>query len=162
MCRTCRARPRSRQARCCSRSEPSGQPSPSALGAALVVFPELFLCCYHLTALREEPGRCDMTADDARLDPIRDACRTGSIAAVVSGSIRVDGDRTISALVIDAGGEVVAQYDKQHLDREERALFRAGLEGCSVEIGGWKLALGICYDATFPEHARAGALAGAH
>jgi 5-aminopentanamidase len=134
----------------------------SARGAAAVVFPELFLCCYDLTLVRDEPGRCDVSVDDARLDPIRDACRAGSVAAVVSASIR-DGDgRTISALVIDGSGEVLARYDKQHLDREERPLFRPGGEGCIVELGGWKLALGICYDATFPEHARAAALAGAH
>jgi predicted amidohydrolase len=134
----------------------------SARGAALVVFPELFLCCYHLTLLRREPGRCDMTSDDPRLDPIRDACRSGSLAAVVSGSIRTNGSRTISALVIDPGGGIVARYDKQHLDREERALFEPGRSGCTVDVGGWSLALGICYDATFPEHARAAALGGAH
>jgi predicted amidohydrolase len=134
----------------------------SALDAALVVFPELFLCCYHLTLLRREPGRCDMRPGDARLDPIRDACRTCSIAAVVSGSIRTNGSRTLSALVIGQGGTVLSRYDKQHLDREERALFRPGRTGCTVDVGGWRLALGICYDATFPEHARAAALAGAH
>ena len=134
----------------------------SARAAGLVVFPELFLCCYDLTLLRDEPGRCDLSADDARLDPVRDACRGGSIAAVVSGSIETAGGRTISALVIDKNGEVLARYDKQHLDREERALFRPGHEGCSFELGGWRLALGICYDATFPEHARAAALDGAH
>lgn len=134
----------------------------SARGAALVVFPELFLCCYHLTLLRREPGRCDMSLDDPRLDPIRDACSTGSMVAVVSGSIRTKGSRTLSALVIDQGGTVLARYDKQHLDRDERALFRPGQRGCTVDVGGWRLALGICYDATFPEHARGAALAGAH
>jgi predicted amidohydrolase len=134
----------------------------SAQGAGLIVFPELFLCCYHLTLLRSEPGRCDMTAADPRLDPIRDACRTESLAAVVSGSIRANGGRTISALVIDQSGTIVLRYDKQHLDREEQPLFQPGQSGCTVDVGGWKLALGICYDATFPEHARAAALAGAH
>jgi 5-aminopentanamidase len=134
----------------------------SARGAALVVFPELFLCCYHLTLVRDEPERCDMSVGDPRLDPVRDACRAGSIAVVVSGSVVDGGGRTISALVVDEGGEVVARYDKQHLDRDERELFRPDRAGCSVEIGGWRLALGICYDATFPEHARAAALAGAH
>jgi predicted amidohydrolase len=134
----------------------------SASGAALVVFPELFLCCYDLTLLRREPGRCDMSLDDPRLDPIRDACRTGSIAAVVSGSIRTNASRTLSALVIDESGTVLSRYDKQHLDRDEQALFRPGRNGCTVEVGGWRLALGICYDATFPEHARSAALGGAH
>lgn len=134
----------------------------SAHGAALVVFPELFLCCYDLTLLRREPGRCDLSLADPRLDPIREACRAGSVAAVVSGSIRAEDGRTLSALVIDRSGTTRARYDKQHLDRDERTLFRPGRAGCSVDVDGWKLALGICYDATFPEHARAAALAGAH
>jgi predicted amidohydrolase len=134
----------------------------SERGAALVVFPELFLCCYHLTLLRLEPGRCDMSLDDPRLDPIQDACRNGSIAAVISGSIRAEDTRTLSALVIDRVGTVIARYDKQHLDRDEQALFRPGRNGCTFEVAGWRLAIGICYDATFPEHARTAALAGAH
>jgi len=134
----------------------------SERGAALVVFPELFLCCYDLGGLRREPGRFDMSPDDPRLDPIRDACRTGSIAAVVSGSIRTEGGRTLSALVIDEDGSILSRYDKQHLDRHERALFQPGRTGCMVDIGSWRLALGICYDATFPEHARAAAFEGAH
>ena len=134
----------------------------SARGAGLVVFPELFLCCYHLTLIGRDPDRCDVRVDDPRLEPIREACRAGSIAAVVSGSIRSRGGRTISALVVDREGNLLARYDKQHVDREERALFRPGRRGCTVEVGGWQLALGICRDATFPEHARAAALSGAH
>jgi len=130
-------------------------------GAGLVVFPELFLCCYDLSAVRRDPERCDLDEDDVRLDPIREACRAGSTAAVVSGSIRTDGGRTIAALVVDRDGSLLARYDKQHLDSDERELFQAGREGCTVTIGGWGTALGICYDATFPEHARAAALAGA-
>ena len=103
-----------------------------------------------------------MDTDDPRLDPIRAACRKGSIAAVVSGSIH-DGDgRTISALVVGRDGETLARYDKQHIDEDERDLFRPGREGCAFELDGWRLALGICYDATFPEHARAAARGGAH
>ena len=103
-----------------------------------------------------------MSADDARLDPVRDACRDGSIAAVVSGSIHDDEGRTISALVVGRDGETLARYDKQHIDEDERDLFRPGFEGCAFELDGWRLALGICFDATFPEHARAAALDGAH
>jgi predicted amidohydrolase len=133
-----------------------------ARGVALVVFPELFLCCYDLSVVRRAPERCDLSEDDPRLEPIRAACRTGCVTAVVSGSIRAGDGRTISALVVDRAGDVVARYDKQHLDRDERALFRAGREGRTVEVRGWRLALGICYDATFPEHARTAALGGAH
>jgi predicted amidohydrolase len=135
----------------------------AASGAALIVFPELFLCCYDLGLLRRDPGRCDIAADDARLDPVRDACRAAATAAVVSGSVLADGgrSRTIAALVIDRHGNLVARYDKQHVWRDERPLFRAGTSDCRIDIEGWRLGVGICYDAKFPEHARAAALAGA-
>jgi predicted amidohydrolase len=131
-------------------------------GAHLVVFPELFLCCYDLGRLRREPERCDVAADDARLDPVREACRLAEVAAVVGASVLDEDGRTISALVVGAGGDLVARYDKQHLDRTERDLFRPGTGACAVDAAGWRLAIGICYDGTFPEHARAAALAGAH
>jgi 5-aminopentanamidase len=135
----------------------------SAAGAALIVFPELFLCCYDLALLRRDRSRCDIEADDARLDPVRDACRTGGITAVLSGSV-LTGDRrtrTLSALVIDQHGGLSARYDKQHLWRDERSVFQPGLHACMLDVRGWQLGLGICYDATFPEHARVAALAGA-
>jgi 5-aminopentanamidase len=132
-------------------------------GVAVIVFPELFLCGYDLTLLRRDPGRCDVEADDARLDPIRDACRAGVITAVVSGSVLTDDGRSraIAALVVVEDGGLAARYDKQHVWREERPLFRPGTGACVVGVRGWRLGLGICYDATFPEHARAAVLAGA-
>jgi 5-aminopentanamidase len=135
----------------------------AASGAELIVFPELFLCGYDLSLLRRDPRRCDVEADDARLDPLRQACRTGEITAVMSGSVLADDgrSRTISALVVDEHGGLSARYDKQHVWRDERPLFRPGTQACLVDVRGWRLGLGICYDASFPEHARAAALAGA-
>src|SRR5687767_333595 len=66
----------------------------AASGAAVIVFPELFLCGYDLTLLGRDPGRCDIEADDARLDPVRDVCRTGAITAVLSGSLLTDDGRS--------------------------------------------------------------------
>ncbi len=43
----------------------------------------------------------------------------------------------------------------------ERELFTPGTDSPLFTVDGWRLALGICYDASFPEHARAAALAGA-
>ena len=123
--------------------------------ADVVVFPELFLCCYDLEAV------ADVTEDDPRLEPIRGACRDAGSTAVVGASVRVGDARRISALVIGPGGETVARADKQYVDRSELRLFEPG-EPASFELKGWQLAIGICRDGTFPEHARAAALAGAH
>src|SRR6187399_1828197 len=72
-------------------------------GAAVVVFPELFLCCYDLEAV------ADVDEGDPRLEPIREACRAGSVTAVVGASVRVGEARRISALVVGEGGSTVVR-----------------------------------------------------
>src|SRR5690606_19974830 len=52
-------------------------------------------------------------------------------------------------------------YDKQHLSGYENDYFTPGDHGASIVVDGWECGLGICYDASFPEHARAAALDGA-
>src|SRR3954462_3208202 len=73
--------------------------------ADVVVFPELFLCCYDLSAV------VDVTEDDRRLEPVGEACRDAGATAVVGASVRVGKGRRISALVIGPGGETVARAD---------------------------------------------------
>src|SRR5207245_1548172 len=69
----------------------------------------------------------------------------------------------ISALVLDSDGRVAARYDKQHVDASERAAgFSPGAGGCTLTLEGWRLGLGICWDSSYPEHARAAALDGCH
>jgi 5-aminopentanamidase len=130
-------------------------------GAKVVVFPELFLCGYDLATLREQPERTDVTVEDPRLDPIGAACRDEGAVAVIGASLTRAGRRTISALVFARDGEVGATYEKTHLHHDERDLFVAGERNVLLELDGWKMGLGICYDASFPEHARSMAVAGA-
>jgi predicted amidohydrolase len=63
--------------------------------------------------------------------------------------------------VIGADGAVSAPYDKQHVDTDERPWFTDGSHGATLEVDGLPLGLSICYDSSFPEHARAAADAGA-
>jgi predicted amidohydrolase len=66
-------------------------------------------------------------------------------------------------LVLGRDGRFIARYDKQHVDSSERAAgFSPGRGGCTVTVDGWRLGLGTCWDASFPEHARAAALDGCH
>jgi predicted amidohydrolase len=129
-------------------------------GAAVVVFPELFLCGYDLPLLRADPKRCAVTATDPRLDPLRQVCRDHHAVALVGACVAHSSDRTLSVLVVDWHGEVAATYDKQILWGPERGLFRPGKRGCTIELDGWRLGLGVCYELNFPEHARAAAHAG--
>jgi len=138
-------------------------------GARLVVLPEMFLTGYHVPALRADPVGTHLAVDettrigDIRLDPLRAVARDQKVVVVVSAAVRhADARRTNSALVIDRRGGVLSAYDKQHLWGEEVDLFSPGTEGATLAVDGWWLGLGICYDASFPEHGRAAADDGAY
>jgi len=140
----------------------------AAEGAVLVVFPELFVPAYHPPTLAASTA-CDVAADvqrrvlDGRLDPLTTAAAGCGAAVLIGASVRhADRRRTISLLFVRDGTVTVA-YDKQHLwGADEPALFTPGLSAAAISLQGWRLGLGICYDASFPEHARSAALAGAH
>ncbi|MEV0718856.1 carbon-nitrogen hydrolase family protein [Asanoa sp. NPDC050611] len=127
--------------------------------AALVVLPELFLTGYDLGALRSHA----LSPDDPRLAPLSEACAETGTALVVGAPVVSDGRAHISALVLDRGGAPVGRYDKQCPTPTERAAgVAAGVRGCTVEVDGWRLGLGICADTGFPGHAHAAALDGCH
>lgn len=141
-----------------------------AAAARLVVLPELFLPAYHPPSLGADPEGTHLAADDRavvadqRLEPLRQAAMAQRAVVVVGAAVRhPDGRRTCSSLVVDTDGEVIAAYDKQQLwGPDERALFQPGDRGTTLELDGWQIGLGICYDGCFPEHGRAAAAAGAH
>ena len=139
-----------------------------AQGARVVVLPELFLPGYHPPTLTADRG-VDVTVqaggivDDVRLEPLQaSASRAGT--TVLVGAAVSDGDgRYISLLDVGEDGEVREAYRKRFLSGpDEQRLFRPGSSPGTVHVDGWQLALSICYDGCFPEHARDAALAGAH
>ena len=131
-------------------------------GARLVVFPEKFLSGYEPGLIAGDPTQYAFAAADSRLDPIREVCSRRGIAAIVGAATRGDQGLHISSLVFDRRGEDVEPYHKQYLYKSEAEIYRAGMRGCMLELDGWRLALGVCYDSGFPEHARLAAVNGAH
>jgi predicted amidohydrolase len=132
-------------------------------GARLVVLPELHLGGYDLTQVRDSAVTADGAGavSDARLAPLTDVAGNEDLTVLVGAAVRrTDGTLTNSLLVVDADGVRVG-YDKQHLWHDEAAVFTPGATGSAVLVDGWRIGLGICYDMSFPEHARAAALAGA-
>ncbi|MFM0013200.1 carbon-nitrogen hydrolase family protein [Paraburkholderia sediminicola] len=134
-------------------------------GAKLVVFPEKFLSGYEPDLIAGDPAKYAFNEHDARLEPIREVCREREIAVIVGAATRgigsVDGLH-ISSLIFNRSGELIEPYHKQHLYSSETKIYRPGTRGCVLEIDGWRLALGVCYDSGFPEHARNAAVNGAH
>ena len=135
----------------------------AAAGARLVVFAEKFLSGYEPALIQADPVRHAVQPGDPRLAPIAQACRESGTAAVVGAAVQDEsGALRVSALVFGPDGSLVTRYDKQYLFKAEREIYRPGTAGCTIELDGWRLGLGICYDSGFPEHARAAVLDGCH
>jgi predicted amidohydrolase len=120
----------------------------AVLGAAarLVVFPELSLTGYDLSAPAVEPG-------DAKLAPLVAACRTTGATALAGAPVRdEDGREHIATLAVTGDGVTVA-YRKMWLHGEEFDRFTPGEKPEVLVLDGWKLGLAICFDAAVPQHA---------
>jgi D-alanyl-D-alanine dipeptidase len=129
-------------------------------GARLVAFCELASTGYELGPIARDPDLW-LTEDDPRLEPVREACRTTSTAALIGCAARTSGPRPpISAFVIGPDGELLARYDKRHLYGEEQAVFAAGGEDGRFTLDGVRFAVAVCYDNRFPEVARRAAADG--
>jgi predicted amidohydrolase len=128
-------------------------------GADVLLTPELFACGYAPAALAPH-----LTAGLVRRidDGAAGIARTHRLALAYSAPSRdADGWR-ISAALLDRSGRELLRYHKVHLfGDEERSVFvPASQPPRSVEFEGLRLGLLICYDAEFPESARALADAG--
>lgn len=122
-------------------------------GVDLLVFPELALTGYHLSAVEFRERREAIESGLTRLADVADD------VTVVVGSPTYDPLRN-SAVVL-AGGERVGNYHKTHLYAAEAGVFEAGdaIEPIETPVG--TLGVEICYDLEFPEVARELALGGA-
>ncbi|MGF1600352.1 MAG: carbon-nitrogen hydrolase family protein [Acidimicrobiales bacterium] len=134
-------------------------------GARLVVFPELSLVDYDLEVLSRPDAW--FSDDDARLDPLREACRADRVWAVVGAPVRsADGRRSLAAVIVAGDGEVLI-HPKVHLRGPERDLFDPGDPDYPagpddlLDIDGWPAAVAVCADASVPGHAQRAAEAGA-
>ncbi len=67
----------------------------------------------------------------------------------------------MAGVLVAPGAPPVVTYRKQHLDADERRFFAPGPGGGTAVVDGVPLGLAICYDTSFPEHARDAADAGA-
>ncbi|MHA7133441.1 carbon-nitrogen hydrolase family protein [Oerskovia turbata] len=130
----------------------------AAEGARLVVFPEAFATGYDDAVFDRPLPRAD---DLAWLAPVQAAVETSGTVVVLNSALDHGARRALTSLVLAPGRAPWAAYDKQHLHAGERAWFAPGAGGASVVVDGVEVALSVCYDANFPEHAAAAAADGA-
>lgn len=130
----------------------------SVAGADVVLFPEAFLTGYDEAVFA---GTLPHLDDLGWLHPLQSAVNETGVIAVVNTALQVGRHRTLADLLIAPDRVPHPAYAKQHLHAHERAIFASGAGGYSFAVGGVDLALSVCYDANFPEHAAAAAAAGA-
>ncbi len=133
----------------------------AAAGAALAVFPELSLTGYCAGLLDRDVTACIVDPGGDKLAELRGACARLGVAAVVGAPVAGERGLHLSAIVIGNRGDIERIYDKMYLDEDERRWFLRGGHPEQITIEGWNLGIGICYDSSFPEHARGYAVAGA-
>ncbi|MEU6134689.1 carbon-nitrogen hydrolase family protein [Nocardioides sp. NPDC047086] len=130
----------------------------AARGARLVALPETFTTSWDLDTF---DGPLPSLDDTDWLAPAQAAVDETGAVLVLNSPLDLAGRRAITSLVIAPGEEPVAAYDKQHLYPPEVERFEPGEHGTTIEIDGLRVALSVCYDANFPEHAAAAAADGA-
>ena len=123
-------------------------------GGGVVVFPELSLTGY-------EPDAAAVDPVDPVLAPLVAACAATGATALVGAPV-ADGPareagrtgRHLAVLGVDGAGVRVA-YRKVCLGAAERASFEPGPGPRALEVGRWRLGLGVCRDTGVPAQVEA-------
>ena len=120
----------------------------AALGAELVVFPELSLTGYEPSVARQSA----LPVTSARLDPLQAACdRLGITVAVGLPLPTPDGIRIGMPIFCPEAPRQV--YAKQRLHDDELPYFTPGDQALLLEVGEHRVAPAICYESMFLAHA---------
>ncbi|MBX7103678.1 MAG: carbon-nitrogen hydrolase family protein [Gemmataceae bacterium] len=130
-------------------------------GARLVVFPECAVTGYGFASRKA----CEEVAEPVSgptATAVAKVCADRGVFAVV-GMIEKDGNRIYNAAALIGPGGPVATYRKAHLPciGADRFVDPGDRPFAVHDIGGLRLGLGICFDASFPEAARILTLQGA-
>src|SRR5215831_7370236 len=120
-----------------------------ALGAELVLFPELVLCGYPAEDLLLKSDFLE--ANRRALEALAPAARR--VTAVVGFADRVDDVYNAAAVLHD--GRVAGVYHKHHLPNyavfDEKRYFQSGREPLVLNLGGVQLGVTICEDMWYPD-----------
>ena len=133
----------------------------AAGGARLVVFPECALTGYCFDS-RAAAAACAEPVPGPGTAAIAEACARLDVFAVV-GMLEADGDRLYNAAVLVGPAGFVAVYRKTHLPclGADRFVDPGTHPFIVHDLGGLKVGVNICFDASFPEVTRVFTVLGA-
>lgn len=116
----------------------------------LVVLPEMFTTGFYM-----EPWHCYETMDGDTVAWMRR--RAAGTGAVITGSLVMKvGDEYRNRMIWVRPDGSMDWYDKRHLFRYggEHHHFTGGRDRVVMALGGWRVALFVCYDLRFPVFCR--------
>jgi predicted amidohydrolase len=126
----------------------------SERGVDIIVFPEKFLSGYEPDLIHSAPEKFTFKYEnDVRLSPISDICRQNNVTVIVGAATYKNDDLFISSLIFTPDCVTPYIYNKMHLFETEQEIYKCGDTYSVIDIKGWKIGMGICYDSGFPEHA---------
>ncbi|MGH2446964.1 MAG: carbon-nitrogen hydrolase family protein [Candidatus Limnocylindria bacterium] len=118
--------------------------------AEIVVFPELFTTGYRREGMDHARFAEPLPEGPsiARLGKASASARIVTVGTVLEAS---DGRTYDTAVVIGADGRLAGTYRKTHLYPAERPYFAPGDRLRTVDAGGVRIGLAICFEHAFPE-----------
>jgi omega-amidase len=124
--------------------------SVAAFGVDVVVLPEMATTGFTMDTAQAVP------LDAPEVAALRRIARENALWLIAGMALRDDRDPTCAvngALAIDPSGEIVALHRKQRLFAygEEDRHYQPGTRNTTVEIGGMRLGIFICYELRFAE-----------
>ena len=123
-----------------------------ALGAAVLVLPEVFLPGYN----HADIARHALPRTAPAFDQIATICRVAGCGIVLGYAERAEDAIFNAAVAYDATGQAIAHYRKVQLfGPREKQLYRPGTRYTIFDLHGQKAALLICYDIEFAPHVAA-------
>lgn len=128
----------------------------------IVILPELWAIGWACDKFSE----CAEASDGKTVGFLSDLAKKYNVNILGGSYVRTNRSKLYNTCpVINRKGEVIAQYDKNHLfsyyDDSENTYISEGSNPVMVDIEGMKIGLTICYDIRFPEIYRAYRIAGA-
>jgi 5-aminopentanamidase len=124
----------------------------AAMGAAVLVLPEVFLPGYNQPDI---PTRA-LPRDSAVMERLAAAAKANACALVVGYAEAAEGAVWNAAICFDAAGREAGNYRKVQLyGAREQSLYRPGAAYVTFDLAGNKAAILICYDVEFAPHIKA-------
>lgn len=132
-------------------------------GAELICLPELFSTGYNLNIIGEKLSTMVEPLNGPTVTKMQKLAKELGVFIVAPLGLQLKKDEQPfnSAVFIGDEGEIIGVYSKCHLFETERVYFQPGQEFPVYDTKLGKIGIMICFDAGFPEAARALALQGA-